>query len=690
MSQDLADVSRTWSKVSRYSALKLLGAGAAGRVWLSMDRKLGRKVAVKELSRFRDDDRARERFEREARVTAGIRHPNVIAVLDYGIASSGIPFIVYEYLPGGSLPLACPGDPLPPRDEFLRVAYELASGLAAVHAAGILHRDVKPANVLRREGGSPVLADFGLALADREPAALTRTGEIVGTAAYMAPECWLGKAAGPEADQFGLAATLLHYGYGHWCYRSTGIRELVEAARSSAPIEIPTRDDLPEVFRSALRQALSRRPQDRFPRVADLAEHFADALQASGVARRPVSTAATSLPLQGPPRPPVPLATVLVPLALGMAATIGYLTGEGHRPQAHGTLAEVPSPASPTHLPPVPVVVSPLPDPGPPLAPLDRLRLHLSEHEAPKRRKAGHAPARREALLAPTLLPLWELALEETFGQLEFQGRTGPTDPLPPSLYAGVGWIEHVLFDLDELDDETPSSAPIRLRLSLLEASLARRLDRLPRPFAPTHAPSRALALVLDAALGRNSSLGLPFETSIELLEHPQPLARIAGWDLVEAQVDRIQGPPKGSDPTDDDRALEGLAKAIAALGPVPGDRDHNRACRALGHLFTARTRRLDREGLLEPGGIEAFTAMFRSLAVVRCLDFGGVVRRAQKTRVSISRVQDGSEAHRRLSGLAEEILAKLGPVPPTGSGTRGESTDPDGRDPEADPDDER
>lgn len=183
--------------LERYRPIRKLGAGGMGVVVLVHDLELGRDVVLK-TTRGVANDELRERAVREGRLLAEVRHPNVVEVYDSGEAPEG-PYLVMEYLEGTSL-LA--GDPDP-----LGAMQVLVGALEAVHAAGLLHRDLKPDNVFRCRDGRVVLVDFGLALGP-DQTRLTGTGLVVGTLPFIAPEALSGQPMGPAADWYGWGATL--------------------------------------------------------------------------------------------------------------------------------------------------------------------------------------------------------------------------------------------------------------------------------------------------------------------------------------------------------------------------------------------------------------------------------------------------------------------------------------------------
>lgn len=194
-------------EVPGVEGLALVGRGGHGLVYRGRQPDLGRDVAVKLLSTPAPDERAVERWRREVTAMGRLsNHPGIVTVLSEGITAAGHPYLVMPFLPGGSLHdrIRARG-PLPPGD-VVEVGRRLASALAAAHAAGVVHRDVKPANVMFTEYDEPQLGDFGIArLAD---AATTATGSIHATLEYAAPEVLSGLPATPSSDVYGLGATL--------------------------------------------------------------------------------------------------------------------------------------------------------------------------------------------------------------------------------------------------------------------------------------------------------------------------------------------------------------------------------------------------------------------------------------------------------------------------------------------------
>src|SRR3954447_20723098 len=212
----------------RYRLLETLGRGAMSSVWLAQDEELARSVAVKTLAPSAD----RARFEREARAAAALSHPNICSVYDYGEAD-GKPFMVLEYLPGGSLEERLAPGPLDD-GEALRIAAELAAGLAHAHARGLVHRDLKPANVLFDVEGRAKIADFGIARLG-EGGTLTEAGTVMGTAAYISPEQAAGEPAGPASDVYSWGVILFRMLTGRLPFEAEQPLELVAMHRDEEP-----------------------------------------------------------------------------------------------------------------------------------------------------------------------------------------------------------------------------------------------------------------------------------------------------------------------------------------------------------------------------------------------------------------------------------------------------------------------
>lgn len=195
----------------RYRIEERIGAGAMGVVWRARDERLDRVVAVKQLllapgRSAQEAEQSRARAMREGRIAARLQHPHAIGVFDVAL-DGGDPWLVMEYLPSASLAaVLAERGPLPPR-EIARIGRQVADALAAAHGAGIVHRDVKPGNVLLAADGTVKITDFGISRASGD-VTVTRTGVLAGTPAYFAPEVARGESPGPASDVFSLGSTL--------------------------------------------------------------------------------------------------------------------------------------------------------------------------------------------------------------------------------------------------------------------------------------------------------------------------------------------------------------------------------------------------------------------------------------------------------------------------------------------------
>jgi eukaryotic-like serine/threonine-protein kinase len=294
---------------NRYRLGERLAAGGMGSVYRAVDETLGRQVAVKALRReLADDPTFLERFRREARAAAALSHPGVAAIYDYGEVD-GQPFIVMELVEGENLAerLAA-GGPLPWQEAFA-IGEQVAAALAAAHAHGLVHRDVKPANIMLGRDGRAKVTDFGIAQA-AQAATLTRSGMVLGSANYVAPEQAKGGHVGPAADLYSLGCVLFEAVTGETPYHG-GNAVAIATQHVSAPVPDPRelRPDLPAQAATLIVRALRKQPDARFPSAAAMAAALAAARQeqdATQVLPAPVGPAAPPglVPSRDPPRLP--------------------------------------------------------------------------------------------------------------------------------------------------------------------------------------------------------------------------------------------------------------------------------------------------------------------------------------------------------------------------------------------------
>jgi hypothetical protein len=255
----------TWpERVGRYEVRGKLGEGGMGVVLRAWDPQLEREVAVK-LVRGESADGAL-RLVREARAMAKLRHPSVITVHDAGILGGEV-FVVMELVDGENLAEYLARKP--PWREALARCLAAGAGLAAAHARGLVHRDFKPHNVLCDRDGRILVADFGLARASPgvgdAASALTTTGAVVGTPAYMAPEQHLGEAVGPAADQFAFAATVYEALYAQRPFPGTTLAALISEVLSGKVRPPPPASDVPRELAAVVMRGLAREPAERWP-----------------------------------------------------------------------------------------------------------------------------------------------------------------------------------------------------------------------------------------------------------------------------------------------------------------------------------------------------------------------------------------------------------------------------------------
>jgi serine/threonine protein kinase len=281
----------------RYRLTEQIGRGGMGTVWRADDEVLDRQVAVKRLHvqpHLTADELATlyERTRREARSAARITHPNVIVVHDV-VDDEGRPCIVMEYVPGPTLgEVLKDGHALPP-GEAARVGLDMVAALRAAHAAGVLHRDVKPGNVLLGAGDRIVLTDFGIAMTEGS-STLTKTGEMVGSIHYMAPERIRGLKPGEASDLWALGATLYQAVEGHPPFHRATAMETAYAIAVD-PLE-PMKQAGP--LEPLIKALLTREPEER-----PSAEQAERALQAAWWGESATVLPSTPAPQDVPPAP---------------------------------------------------------------------------------------------------------------------------------------------------------------------------------------------------------------------------------------------------------------------------------------------------------------------------------------------------------------------------------------------------
>jgi serine/threonine-protein kinase len=293
----------------RYRRLRTIGVGGMARVHLAEDERLGRLVAVKRLHADSPDDAAL-RFEREAKLGASLNHPNLVSIYDIESDGESV-LIVMEYVEGETLQDAIGRGPLPPR-RALAVVEDVAAGLDHAHRHGVVHRDVKPANILLRDDGVAKLADLGIASA-AEQTAITRSGVVMGTASYMAPEQLDGGAAGPSTDIYALAAVAFEALSGEKARAGRTPLEIAHEIVTGRPPDLARAwHGAPAAAGRALERGMARNPEDRPASAGALAAELARGLAAERTAPTARMPAAPGIPPRSPEhrtaahRPPRP------------------------------------------------------------------------------------------------------------------------------------------------------------------------------------------------------------------------------------------------------------------------------------------------------------------------------------------------------------------------------------------------
>ena len=260
----------------RYRLERPLGRGGMATVYLGRDSELDRPVAVKVLAKDLAGDIAfRKRFLREARLAARLSHPNVVSVYDAGEDADGRLYIVMECVEGETLADVLRERGRLPAAEAVGLALQACRGLAHAHAAGLVHRDVKPQNLLLREDGTLKIADFGIARA-AETTALTQVGTVLGTAAYLSPEQALGEEVTSAAEIYSLGAVLYELLAGRPPYEFDSLADL--AAKQAQGAITPVSElvpDVPERVEDAVMRSLARNPRYRPSSAAELARELA-------------------------------------------------------------------------------------------------------------------------------------------------------------------------------------------------------------------------------------------------------------------------------------------------------------------------------------------------------------------------------------------------------------------------------
>ena len=254
----------------RYAVGDVLGRGGMGEVRAGRDLRLGREVAIKLLSpEVGARPKARERFEAEARSAARLNHPNIVLVYDSG-EHEGVPFLIMERLPGRTLADELADGPLPV-SRVRQVGADVLAALGAAHGAGVVHRDVKPGNVLLCPDGTAKVGDFGIAKAV-DDVDLTTTGLLLGTPAYLSPEQLSGEPATPASDIYSVGVLLYEALTGTKPFDAASPLALAHVVQTRSPTPVAElRPDAPPELVAAISRAMEKDPRRRFASADDMA-----------------------------------------------------------------------------------------------------------------------------------------------------------------------------------------------------------------------------------------------------------------------------------------------------------------------------------------------------------------------------------------------------------------------------------
>jgi len=315
------------SKLGPYEILAALGAGGMGEVYRARDPRLGREVAIKILpAGSAGDSESMRRFEQEARATAALNHPNILAVFDIG-SQDNSPYIVSELLEGETLRARLISGPLPAR-KAVDYSLQIARGLSAAHDRGILHRDLKPENIFITRDGHVKILDFGLAKLTMPEAgtpglsaeatldSATGRGVLLGTLAYMSPEQCRGAAVDARSDLFSFGAVLYEMLSGHRAFRGDTTADTISAILKEEPPDLSaTGRDVPPLLERIVHHCLEKNPADRFQSARDIVF----ALEAlSSISSSAASATSSAAPVVTKPRK-----SWLIPTLLGVIAFLG-------------------------------------------------------------------------------------------------------------------------------------------------------------------------------------------------------------------------------------------------------------------------------------------------------------------------------------------------------------------------------
>lgn len=314
--------------LGKYRVVTKIGSGGMATVYRAVDVRIGREVAIKVLPHWKRNDRAHVgRFIREVRLLADLSHPSIIGIFDFG-QEGEVVYYVMELLPGGSLTEIVRTTGMFAKERLFKLARDMASALECIHGLGILHRDIKPHNILLADSGDFKLADFGLGTAE-DFATLTRTGEMIGTLKYLPPEGLEGQSLDQTGDLFQLGLVLYEAATATRPYKGGSAIEILRSYSRDTPQPVTEiNPGLPDGFNSLIMNLIQMEKADRYQDAALLLSDLARLEKGQAVRRRVLhgkkdaKTIEEAAALLAPPRPKWPLV-----VAAGALGTMAVLFG---------------------------------------------------------------------------------------------------------------------------------------------------------------------------------------------------------------------------------------------------------------------------------------------------------------------------------------------------------------------------
>ncbi len=254
----------------RYEIVEILGEGGMAFVYKARDKQLQRDVAIKTLKpNYVNQEKFVDRFRREAQTAANLNHPNIVQIFDWGIEDE--PYFVMEYIEGNTLTSIISGNRTVGLNDVLYIGSQVANGLKEAHKRGLVHRDIKPGNIMITPDGKVKVTDFGIVSLQNEESDITKTGAVLGTASYISPEQAQGKPVSFESDLYSLGTVIYELIAGKPPF--TGDSPIATATKhlTDKPEKLSNyRKDIPKALENAVLKLLEKRPSDRFKSAEDL------------------------------------------------------------------------------------------------------------------------------------------------------------------------------------------------------------------------------------------------------------------------------------------------------------------------------------------------------------------------------------------------------------------------------------